>query len=266
MSFLNTLPAGWRRSLRTLCVAAVPLGLLAACGGGSDAQDSLNVNDPAVRFVHAARLAGGLAPDVTLYRNNDSQPDAREVGFGFISDYFDVPTNPADWSLRTATGDLTLDTLNNFDPSRGNLYTFFAVADGDAAVDLVVVRDPYSKSLLSNEARVRLFNASKNADSLDLYLTKSGDTIANSDPLVSGVTRNHAGPASGDNSKAIDSGTWRLTLTGAGRETARFRSTIELEHDQDVLFVVVDDADSDTRLHVLMKVDDRDPVDLEQDD
>lgn len=255
----------WRRAARVLCVALMPMGLLAACGGG-DTEDRLNLNDPNVRFVHAARLAADVAPDVTLYRGTTAQSDATDVGFGFISDYFDVSTSAADWSVHTSTGDVTLDTVKGFDPSRGNLYTFFAVADGAADVKLVVVRDPYNKSLLSNEARVRVFNAASNADALDVYMTRSGDSVASSDPVVSGVKLDEAGPVSGDNSKSIDSGRWTLSLTTAGRETVRFSSSVSLDDNDDVLFVVVNEPDSDTGLRVLMKVDNDDPVELTSDD
>ena len=52
------------KSRRKVLLALVPVALLAACGGGDDAQDRFDIARPVLRFVHESPLA----PNVTLFR------------------------------------------------------------------------------------------------------------------------------------------------------------------------------------------------------
>ncbi len=112
-------------------LACIP-ALLAACGG-SDAQDRLDVADPVVRFVDASEAA----PNLTLYRDTVAQADATNVSYKFASDYFDVATSFADWSVRNAVSGATVDSAS-IDPARGTKYTIVALPTSAAATGIYI--------------------------------------------------------------------------------------------------------------------------------
>src|SRR5258706_4155449 len=94
-------------------LACIPLCALAACGGG-DTEDGLDVADPVVGSVDVS----APAPNVTLYRETVAQSDATNVAYGFASNYFDVNTSAATWSVKPAAGGTALGSVS-IDPQRG---------------------------------------------------------------------------------------------------------------------------------------------------
>lgn len=154
-----------------LLLACLPLGALAACGGG-DTADRLDVADPVVRFVHAAPIA----PNVTLYRDTVAQPDATNVAYQFASNYFDVDMGVADWSVKTAAGGIDVGAVS-IDPLRGTKYTVVAYTTSATANAVALISDPYNKPLTSDSAHLRLMNASFNAANVDVYMNTPGTDI-----------------------------------------------------------------------------------------
>jgi len=234
-----------------LLLASVPVVWLSACGGG-DLQDRLDVADPAVRFVNAS----AIAPNLTLYRSAVAQSDATNAPYKFASDYFDVDTSMADWSVKTATSDLTIGTLS-IDPTRGTKYTIVALPLSGSETGVYVIGDPYNKPLGSNSTRLRVMNASFNASNIDLYMNAVGTDIAAAgvNPFVAATAFKTSGPASGSDSADIPAGTYQLTITTAATKTVLFKGQLGFGDNKDILVVVVPDAVVPGAIQALFKVE-----------
>ena len=238
-------------TLYKLLLAGVPLLGLAACGGG-DTADRLDVADPVVRFVHASPYA----PNVTLYRGTVAQSDATNVAYKFGSNYFDVDTSAADWSVKTAVGAASVGSVL-IDPVRGNKYTIVALPTSAIANDVYLITDPYNKSLASDNARVRVLNASFNAGNIDLYVTASTTDITapNVLPTIGGTVFRTAGPATGSDSVQIEGGTYQVIVTTAATKTVLFKGQLAINKNADVLFLTVPDTGTPAGVKVLAKVE-----------
>jgi hypothetical protein len=234
-----------------LLLACVPVVWLSACGGG-DLQDRLDVADPAVRFVNAS----ATAPDLTLYRSAVAQSDATNTPYKFASDYFDVDSSMADWSVKTATSGLTIGTLS-IDPTRGTKYTIVALPASASETSVYVIGDPYNKPLGSNSTRLRVMNASFNAANIDLYMNAVGTDIAGVgvNPVIAATAFKTSGPASGSDSADIQAGTYQLTITAAATKTVLYRGQLGFGDNKDILIVVVPDPALPGASQALFKVE-----------
>ena len=179
------------KSFHKFLLAAIPLCALAACGGG-DTADRLDVADPVVRFVDVS----APTPNVTLFRASVAQSDATNVGYGFASNYFDVGTGAADWSVQPAAGGAALGSVA-IDPQRGTKYTVVALAASATTSGVYLITDPYNKPLTSDSTHLRLMNAAYNAARVDLYMNTPGTDIGGVGPLIAGTAFGTAGPATG---------------------------------------------------------------------
>lgn len=240
------------KSLTKLLLTVIPVAVLAACGGGDDAQDRLDIAKPALRFVHASPLA----PNVTLFRAEVAQPQATNVAYKFASNYFDVDKGAADYSVRTANGNTTIGTAT-LDTSRGNKYTLVALPSSNTDNSVYLITDPFNKSLTSDKAKVRLMNASFNASNIDLYLNPVGTDISAAavTPTIAATAYKTAGPASGNDSLDINGGTYQLTLTAAGSKTPLFRGQLVIENNKDLLLVTVPDSVLPAAIKTLVKIE-----------
>ena len=231
-------------------LACIP-ALLAACGG-SDAQDRVDVADPVVRFVDASEAA----PNLTLYRDTVAQADATNVSYKFASDYFDVATSFADWSVRNAVSGATVDSAS-IDPARGTKYTIVALPTSAAATGIYIIADPYNKPIGSNSTRLRVVSGIYGAAPVDVYMNAVGTDIATPgvNPLIAATASNTSGPASGSDSVDIPAGTWQATIATAGTKTVLFRGRIAFGDNQDILLVVLHDTSVPGRVQTLFKVE-----------
>ena len=167
-----------------LLIAVAPFFLLAACGGSSDddLDDRLGLADPKVRLVHAVPLA----PNVSLFRDDAAQGgDVTNMAYKGASNYFDVSKSTARWDVRTATTPALAVGTATFDADRGHKYTLLAVPNAGSLTEVVLINDPYNKDIVSDNARVRMFNGSFNASSMDVYLTAPGVDLATVAPRFS---------------------------------------------------------------------------------
>jgi Domain of unknown function (DUF4397) len=249
MSFL------FKPNTRRLLLAGVAsLGLLAACGGSDDDSfdDRADAADPKIRFVHA--VPGG--PNVTLQRNGVNESGATDVPYKFGSQYYDVSTLNYTFTLRTAAGGVELaSTVVNAD--RGNKYTLLALPTA-TGVELLTYRDPYNKSLTSDDARVRVINAAANAQPFDVYLTAVSADIATATPRINDVTYKEVQPQSGEDSIELGQGTYRLRLTPTGSKSVIFNAQVTVPEDGDWLLVVLPDSTTTNSVRVLLvRSDDR---------
>jgi hypothetical protein len=232
-----------------LLLACVPLAALTACGGG-DTEDRLDVADPDVRFVHAAPAA----PAVTLYRGTVAQSDATNVTYPFASNYFDVDSSDADWSVKTSVGGLDVGTVR-IDPNRGTKYTVVALQTSATTAGTYLIADPYNKPLGSDSTRLRVMNASYNTASVDVYMNAPGTDIATVTPLIPATPFGAAGPVTGSDSVDIPGGTYQVTITSAGTKTVVFKGQVSFAKNEDVLILTVPDAAATSGVSALVKVE-----------
>lgn len=219
-------------------VALAALCALAACGGGGDVEDRLDVADPQVRFINVARLAA----NVTLYRNSDAQADATNVGRKFASRYFDVSGDEAVWSVRAATDPSAVLASTSLNPSRGNRDTIMVVP-ADSGLSTALIRDPYNKSLTSDDGRVRVFHAAPNAPAIDVYLTQPSADLASLVPVFPNLQFRDSMPPSGSDSFRYPGGTYQLRVTPRGTKTVIFSALLNLADNADWLLVPIPAAD-----------------------
>ena len=235
-----------------LALACAPIAILAACGGGSDLADRLDLANPAVRFVHASPAAGNL----TLYSAGASQTQATNTAYPFASNYYDISTAAADWTTTTATGNVPVGTKVNIDPKRGNKYTIVALAAGTGS-SLYVINDPYNKPLNSTSSHLRVMNASAAAGSVDVYMTTGTNAdISVAAPNIPAIAFNTSGPASGSDSVDIPGNTYQVRVFATGQRTnPLFSGQLTFGNNQDVLIVTVPDATAVRGISAVVKVE-----------
>lgn len=240
-------------------LAAVPALFLAACGGGDDdANDRLDLADPKVRLVHAVPLA----PDVTLYRNDQTvAPELSGLSYKDASPYVEIGTDTFRWDIRTATTPALPVGNVTFDAGRGNKYTILAVPNAGSVTEAVLIDDPYNKGIVSDNARVRMFNASFNAASLDAYLTAPNVDLAGVQPTFAAVDYKEAVPESGQDSSELEGGDYQLRLTTAGTKTVVFTANVTLAENADWLLATVPGSVNANDVKVLVvQADSADPA------
>ncbi len=238
------------KPITKLLLAVAPVLLIAACGGGDDSlDDRLNLADPKVRMVHAVPLA----PNVSLFRNDVAQAgDVTNVAYKGASRYFDVESGLARWDVLTATTPALPVGSVTFDAQRGNKFTLVAVPNSGSVTEVALIVDPYSKGITSDNARVRMFNASFNANSVDVYLTAPTADIATLAPTFSAVGYKQAVPASGADSLEVEGGAYRLRMTTAGTKTVIFNATVTLAQNADWLLTSVPGSVTPNDIRVLV--------------
>ena len=98
----------------------------------------------------------------SLFRGTVAQADATDVPCKFASNYFDVSTGAAEWSVRTATGGVTVGTVP-IDPGRGDKYTIVALPASGTTNNLYVINqdvllltvpDPASASAIKTLVKI----------------------------------------------------------------------------------------------------------------
>lgn len=214
--------------------AALAIGLVTACGGGGDdLDDRLNLAEPQLRMVHAAPVA----PSLTLYRNGAKDTDADNVGYRHASNYHDITFGANALSLRVASTDTEI-ASGNIDAQRGRKYTAVALPDNISAT-LMLIDDPYERSLTTNRARLRVVNAAVNAQNIDVYITAPNADLTALNPTFAALGYRQAQPASGSNATELDPGTYQLRLTPAGSKTPFFITTVTVAEKVDWLLITV---------------------------
>jgi Domain of unknown function (DUF4397) len=221
------------RFLRLLLVAFASAGVMVACGGSDDdsLDDRADLADPKIRFVHA--VPG--APNVTLQRNGINEASMTDVPYKFASQYVNVGTQDYSFSLRTATANAELTTLA-LSAARGNKYTLLALPTS-SGVEMLAIRDPYNKSLNSNNARLRVMNAAANAVAFDVYVSTPAADLATATANIASVGYKAVKPETGADSISLEAGTYRLRLTPAGSKVAFFNALVTVPTNGDWLLL-----------------------------
>jgi len=195
------------------------LGVLAGCGGGEDDLGQIiGTSSPQYRTVHANPFISNVdfAVNGTVKITN--------VGFKNVSNYFGI-----DATATTATvsnsGSMSPLASANFNPINGHRYTALAIVGlNGSATSLSLIDDPYNKSILSDKARVRTFNASYNAPNVDVYVTAPNADLSTVAPTMGGALYGASSPLSTQDSIYVDGATYQVRVTTAGTKTVIFTS------------------------------------------
>ncbi|GAB4561152.1 MAG: DUF4397 domain-containing protein [Rhizobacter sp.] len=238
--------------MHKILLAAAPVFLITACGGGDDSlDDRLDIADPKVRFVHA--IPAG--PNVDLYRNTAIVGGVTNAPYRYASNYFVVDTAPADYIVRTTVGSVEVGRIN-FNPTRGNKHTLIAVPGDATTTNLLHINDPYDKQLTANNARVRVVNASFNATNVDVYLTGPTVDIATVGPNFAAAGFRTAVPASSANSIDFTAGAYVLRVTTAGTKSVIFSAPLNVATNADLLLLTLPQSLAVNDVKVLSVVSD----------
>lgn len=222
---------------RWAALAVVSVPLMVACGGSNDDDfdDRVDVADPKVRFVHAVPAG----PSLSLRRNGVDEPNVRNIDYRGASPYYDVGTENYTFTLFSGAGlELANTTLAT---DRGNKYTLVAMPT-TSGVDLLSIRDPYNKSLTSDDTRLRVLHAVPGAGAVDVYLTAPGANLATLSPTIASVGYRQVAPASGNDSIGVAAAAYQLRLTESGSKTAIFDTTVQVPNNGDWLLIALPTA------------------------
>ena len=191
--------------------------------------------NPRLRVVHTATGIGSL----DFLRNGQLDIDGNATDYLYGSQYHDVGSGSNLLSL--TRGNITTEFgKSTFDASRGHKYTAAAVINV-SGVDLVIIDDPFNKSLVSDNARLRVFNSAPNVRQVDTYLSAAGRNWITDPATFSATGFAAASPASGEGSLELERGTYQLRLTEPGSRTVLFSATLELPKNADwTLFLLAE--------------------------
>ncbi|GAB7535726.1 DUF4397 domain-containing protein [Burkholderia sp. 22PA0099] len=201
------------KAIRTLAVMASAVAMLAACGGndGNDIGTIIGTAKPQARFINAVPLG----PNLDYYLN--SKLNTANVAYKGVTRYADLDTGNQTTSYNS-TGSNTAIASQAFSTVNGHHYTTIALPSTSNSI--AEIDDPYAKGLLSDKARVRGFNASPNAQNLDIYVVNAGSTnISASSPTLANVSYQNAVPASTQDSLYLSGGSYQVIVTTAGSKT-----------------------------------------------
>ncbi|MDR5830841.1 DUF4397 domain-containing protein [Caballeronia sp. LP006] len=205
--------------IRTVTALAAVASILSACGGSDDVGKELGLTNPEVHFIHAIPSA----PNVDFYDNGKVLQ--ANLGYQTVTNFANIDTGQQNFSyaaVNTTTQLATDTSISN--AAKGHEYTVIALPDAGFLPSIAVIDDPFDKGLLSNSARVRGFNASANAQTLDLYLVAPGTNIATVNPTMAGVGFKNAVPATTQDSLYLNGGTYQLVATLPGSKTPVYAS------------------------------------------
>ncbi|PXW16414.1 DUF4397 domain-containing protein [Paraburkholderia caballeronis] len=222
------------KMIRTIAALAGAAALLAACGGGSDdVGKELGLQNPEIHFVHA--IAGG--PTVDFLVNGSALQTG--ITYKTVTHFANINTGATTVAFANAGSTTPLASGNFPDVAKGHEYTVLALPALTGA-DIGLIDDPFDKGLLSNSARVRAFNATVNAQNVDIYLVPPNTDISTTSPTLAGVSFKNAVPASGQDSNYMNGGTYVAIVTTAGSKTPIFQSaSFDLANNADWLITTV---------------------------
>jgi hypothetical protein len=179
-------------------LALATLGLV-ACGGGTDKTKAQ------VRLVNASLDYSSLqlGVDGTLRQSG--------LGYGSTADYTEVDPGKAA-TIISQTGSAT--SLLSFTPSvsKGDYFTLLAY--GALGALKQVQLDDNGSAPDAGQTYLRVINAAPDAGSLDVFITATSDSLNASVAVQPAATFGVLG-----NPLTINSGTWRLRVTGANAKS-----------------------------------------------
>ncbi len=193
-----------RRLLQRHCaslmlgVLALALTTLQACGGGAD------------RTKAHVRLVNASADYPSLSLTIDGSTLTPAAAYGDSPDYADATRGTQNLDVYSA-GSAAVQKSVTAGLGKDGYYSL--VAYGKAGSLATVLLDDSTATPASDKALLRILNAAPDAGNVDVYLTDAGDPLTTATPLQSGVAYGALGITI-----TINSGTWRLRVTGASQK------------------------------------------------
>lgn len=220
------------KTVHHLLVAACAAALLAGCGGSSnDVGKEVGLQNPEVHFVNAVPIApnGAAAPNLDLFVNGSTLSGQTNVPYKGVTNFANIGTGSTQvgYGLTGTAASAALASGTFANVSNGHEYTVIALPSITASngYGIGLIDDPFDKGLLSNDARVRSFNASPNAPNVDVYIVPPGTTsVSGMSPTMAGVSYGNAVPASGQDSLYLSGGSYMAIVTAAGTSTPIYES------------------------------------------
>ncbi len=182
-----------------MAIAALSLPLLHGCGGGGSDSGG---GDGAVRLVNAAEGYDSL----DLYANDTEISSA--VSLDSAGDYTTLGSNTYTFKLKRA-GSSTTASSGSRTVSGSTSYSLLAYSTADSLRSVMLSETEVAPS--SGAAKLRVFNGSVEAGTLDVYVTDPTASLNDSSPTVSSV-----GTERVTTYNEISEGTYRIRVTGAG--------------------------------------------------
>lgn len=184
---------------RTVQLALLCAVSLAACGGGSDDNGqaqvrALNLSSDVGQvdlYADDTRLFGGLATDVL------SSTNGREAG-------------SPELKVRR-TGDSTNLITDTYTLSKDKNYTAIVWGRETSLRLITLPEDETDSDIATGNTRLRIFNATIDTGSVDVFVTSTNTDINEASPTQSSVASGQLGGF-----RELARGTYRLRVTGAG--------------------------------------------------
>lgn len=214
---VEVLPALSRRSLLGAAGASL---LLSACGGGTDDDATW------VRFLNASVAYGSL--DCYL----EGTRHVQALAYGAVSGYVELDAGTYTTAFKRAAASTTLLSADR-GLSADTHYTIVTYG-WDGALKSALLTDE-EEAPDTGSVKLRVFNTSTDAGSVDLLLGDPGADIADANVVASGVAGGTA-----TSYVEVGTGTWALSVTGnADRADLRLEiPSLELA-DQSVVTVIL---------------------------
>jgi Domain of unknown function (DUF4397) len=175
--------------------------LVAGCGGGDNKDTSGNA------LIRAINLSSDIA-GADLYFNDEKKFSA--LAADVLSENQSV--NDQEWTLKLKkAGDATTLLSGSYSLGKDKHYTAVIWGRETAPRLSTLPEDEVDSAIASATSRLRVFNATLETGSLDVYITASSTELAETAASIGSVT---AGQLS--SFRDLSSGTYRLRVTGAG--------------------------------------------------
>lgn len=171
--------------------------VLSGCGGGADRTKAQ------VRLVNAS--SGYAQLDLRV----DDKAVQSGVSYGNNAGYSEA--EPGKSASIFASGGAS--ALLSFSPSTSARKHYTVLAYGSLGSLKQVLLDDNQGEPDANRSLLRIVNAAPDAGSMDVYLTGTGETLSSAVALQSAVAVDSVGSFI-----TVNSGTWRLRVTGAGNK------------------------------------------------
>lgn len=185
---------------RWMAAAIALIPLLQACGGGSGSS-----SDGAVRLVNASESDGALdlySSDTLLSSGVAANSAGSYVTLGATTYSLQVKRSGTSTTLNSTSRTVIGDTS----------HTLLAYRTADTLKTVFLTESEAAPS--SGAAKLRVFNASDEAGTVDVYVTASSAALADSSPTTSALAAERFGSYS-----EIGAGTYRIRVTGSGDKT-----------------------------------------------
>lgn len=187
-----------------LCLMAMTVPLLTACGSGNDKTG-------AVRVLNVSTGYNSL----DLYANDGSTStdtlELQSVAYGTASSYANLKSGTYTVKFKVHSLSDTLETLSSAKFADETHTTYVAFGSSGNFSALTITEDQGTPD--SGKSEVQVYNTAE-AGALDIYLTDASASLTDASPTFSAVA------SGGSTSLAtLDKGTYRLRVTGTGDKT-----------------------------------------------